>query len=72
MSEANNKMDRKDFFKTGGRLLLLGGLTATSGYLVFNKKVTGACSVSPTCQNCGKFTACELPQAKEERDGKEK
>lgn len=51
---------------------MLGGLTATSGYLILNKKVTASCSVSPTCKNCGKFVKCELPQAKEVRDGREK
>ncbi|WP_340110856.1 hypothetical protein [Maribellus mangrovi] len=65
-------MDRKKFIQTGGRLLLLGGFAAASGYLVMNKKVSATCSVSPTCENCGKFSKCELPQAKEVKDGKEK
>ena len=65
-------MDRKNFIKTAGRLLLLGGLTTSAGYLLVNKKVTASCSVSPTCDNCGKFSKCELPQAKEVKDGKEK
>jgi hypothetical protein len=63
-------MNRKEFFKAGGRLLMLGGITASAGYLVLNKKVTASCSVSPTCNNCGKFSKCELPQAKEVKDGK--
>jgi hypothetical protein len=58
-------MNRKDFFNTAGRLLILGGITASAGYLVANKKVTASCSVSPTCNSCGKFAKCELPQAKE-------
>jgi hypothetical protein len=61
-------MDRKDFFKTTGRLLILGGITASTGYLVLNKKVTASCSVSPTCKNCGEFSKCELPQAKEVKE----
>ncbi len=56
-------MNRKKFIQTGARLLLLGGLAATSGYLVANKKVTTTCSISPTCKNCGKFELCQLPQA---------
>lgn len=52
--------------------MLLGGLTAASGYLVLDKRVTTGCSVSPTCENCGKYSKCELPQAKEVKDGKEK
>ena len=63
-------MNRKEFIKTGGRLLMLGGISASAGYLILNNKVTASCSVSPTCNNCGKYSKCELPQAKEEKDGK--
>jgi hypothetical protein len=63
-------MNRKDFIKTTGRILILGGMAASTGYLVVNKKVDATCSVSPTCQKCGKFSNCELPQAKEVADGK--
>jgi hypothetical protein len=63
-------MNRKEFFNTTGRLLILGGITASAGYLVLNKKVSAACSVSPTCNSCGKYSKCDLPQAKEVKDGK--
>jgi hypothetical protein len=65
-------MDRKEFFKTSGRLLILGGIVSSAGYLLINKKVSANCSVSPTCKNCGKVSNCENPEVKEERDGKEK
>lgn len=60
----NRTMDRKNFFTTAGRLLLLGGMAASAGYLVLNRKVSATCTESPTCKNCGKFVKCELPQAK--------
>nr|WP_319997380.1 hypothetical protein [uncultured Draconibacterium sp.] len=60
-------MKRKEFIRTTGRLLLLGGITASTGYLFVNKKVSAACSVSPTCKNCGKVSACINPDVKEER-----
>ena len=60
-------MNRKEFFKTTGRLLILGGITTSVGYLVVNKKVTASCSVSPTCNTCGKFSNCENPAIKQER-----
>jgi len=63
-------MDRKEFFKTTGRLLILGGITASTGYLVINKKVTASCSVSPTCKKCEIYSNCIEPEVKEERDGK--
>ena len=65
----NRTMNRKDFFNTAGRLLILGGITASAGYLIVNKKVSAACTESPTCKNCGKFAKCELPQAKETKEG---
>lgn len=64
-------MNRKDFFKTGGRLLILGGITASAGFLIVNNKVSANCSVSPTCKSCKKISNCENPKVKEERDGKE-
>lgn len=57
-------MNRKEFFKASGRLLILGGITASAGYLVVNKKVTASCSVSPTCNTCGKSSNCENPDVK--------
>ena len=58
-------MNRKEFFKTTGRLLIIGGMTAATGYLFVEKKITASCSVSPACKNCGEFSKCELPQAVE-------
>ncbi len=67
-------MNRKEFLKTTGRILILGGMAATTGYLVVNQKVDVTCSLSPACQKCGVFSECELPQAvevKQNNDGKE-
>jgi len=60
-------MNRKEFFTTSGRLLILGGITASAGYLMVNRKVTASCSVSPTCQNCGKVSNCENTDVKQKR-----
>jgi hypothetical protein len=65
-------MNRKDFFKTAGRIFILGGISASTGYLVLNNKVTASCSVSPTCKSCSKFSKCENPAVKKARYGKEK
>ena len=61
-------MNRKEFFNTAGRLLILGGIATSAGFLVVNKKVTASCSVSPTCSNCGKVSNCINPEIKEERN----
>lgn len=58
-------MNRKEFFKTGGRLLILGGLATSTGYLAINKKIDKSCTISPSCGKCGRFSNCDLPQAKE-------
>lgn len=63
-------MNRKEFFNTACRLFILGGITASAGYLVLNNKVTASCSVSPTCNSCGKYSKCDLPQAKETKENK--
>lgn len=63
-------MNRKDFFNTAGRLLILGGITASAGYLIVNKKVSANCTESSACSNCGKFAKCELPQSKETKEEK--
>lgn len=65
-------MKRKDFIRTGGRLLLLGGMIGATAYLVQQNKVSATCELSPTCEQCGKFSACQKPQAKEIKNGEEK
>jgi hypothetical protein len=60
-------MNRKEFFNTAGRILILGGIATSAGYLVVNNKVTASCSVSPTCKSCSKITNCENPEIKKER-----
>ena len=60
-------MNRKEFIKTTGRILILGGIATSAGYLLVNKKVTANCSVSPTCKTCSKSSNCENPTVKEER-----
>ena len=50
---------------------MLGGVTAATGYLVLNKKISATCSVSPSCENCGRFQKCELPQADQVKNQKE-
>ena len=56
-------MNRKDFLKTTGRILIIGGMTTATGYLVAKQKLDVTCSVSPDCKKCGQFAKCELPQA---------
>ena len=66
-------MNRKDFFKHGGRWALLSGIGMLSAFLAYNQKIVTPenCSVAPQCKNCGKYAQCELPQAnKERKDGK--
>jgi hypothetical protein len=61
-------MNRKEFFKTGGRIILLGGLTASVGYLVVNKKVSASCTISSKCNSCGIYSDCVNPEVKTERE----
>jgi hypothetical protein len=66
-------MNRKEFFRQGGRWVILSGIGLLSAFLTYNQKVVPAenCTATPLCKNCGKFTQCELPQANRYRkDGK--
>ncbi len=66
-------MNRKDFFKQGGRWAILSGFGLIGAFLSYQRKIVipENCLVSPLCKNCGKFAQCELPQAnKEKRYGK--
>lgn len=60
-------MNRKEFFKTAGRIFLLGGIGAATGYLVVQQKVDVCANTGP-CRRCRDFAGCELPPAKEVRD----
>jgi len=62
-------MNRKDFFKQGGRWIILSGIGLFSAFLAFNQKIVTPenCSVAPQCKNCGKYAQCTLPQANKEK-----
>lgn len=64
-------MNRKEFIKKTGRLIILGGMGTGAGYLIMNRRVDPTCSVSTVCLECEKFTGCTLPRAKEVHNGKE-
>lgn len=61
-------MNRKEFILTGGRIIILGGIVTSAGYLIVNKKVDATCSVSSSCEKCVRFSDCDLPQTKEVRN----
>lgn len=66
-------MNRKDFFKQGGRWVILSGIGLLSAFLAYNQKIENPenCIDAPQCKNCRKLAQCKLPQAnKERRDGK--
>jgi len=66
-------MNRKDFFKQGGRMTILSALGLFSVLLAYRQKIVSAddCTLMPQCKNCGKFAQCNLSKAyKVKRDGK--
>jgi hypothetical protein len=60
-------MDRRNFFRKSGRLLLLGGMAGAAAYLVANGQVqkTGTCGISDRCGGCKKLASCGFEQATE-------
>jgi len=65
-------MKRREFFKQGGRWVILSGIGLMTAFLAANHKIVNAeeCAVSTVCKSCGKFSRCELPQAKKQLYGK--
>lgn len=63
-------MNRKIFIEKAGRGILLGALAIVSGILVSRRQVSldTKCSASFQCQNCGKLSKCQLPEAETERN----
>ena len=67
-------MERRGFFKTGARLLMLGGFAAASGYLVWQGRVTrsqAVCGTGSVCNGCSKLSDCSDDQAIAYRNTKE-
>ena len=62
-------MNRRNFIEKSGRGILLGGLAIISGVLVARRQVTRdtKCSTNFQCNNCGKLSRCQLPEAETER-----
>ena len=61
----NQKQNRREFFRSLGRYMILGGLLGTTGTLVMKTKSAPAGnpdSVS-TCQKCSFLRKCEQPDA---------
>lgn len=63
-------MNRNEFIRTGGRILILGGMAISAGYLMLNDKIDISCAETDGCGRCDWFTKCTLPDAMEVKDGK--
>ena len=63
-------MNRKDFFRKGGRLAILTGIGILSAFLAYDQKIETPenCTAAPQCKGCGKLSQCTLPQADKIRD----
>lgn len=53
---------RREFFRAGGRYILLAALTA-AGAMTLRQHAGAKCANSGICAGCGVFTSCGLPQA---------
>lgn len=58
------KINRRDFLKSIGRGLLLGGSALVISKLVKDDKISFTnCINNSICKNCSIVRSCELPQA---------
>jgi len=56
-------MDRRDFIKKISRNLVLGGVVATSSYLLLKPDTGEECNFDFICKNCRQLKQCSLPEA---------
>ena len=56
-------MDRRDFIKKISRNLVLGGVLATSSYLLLKQDTGEECNFDFICKNCRQLKQCSLPEA---------
>ncbi len=67
MSELfNQKQSRREFFRSIGRYLILGGLLGTTGTLVARRKSASASGLPANieaCQKCSFLRKCDQPVA---------
>ncbi len=66
----NEKTNRRDFLVSASRKLMLGGLAAMSGYLLFRESDEN-CDFVIGCGTCKKLSACRLPEAEDFRKSRE-
>jgi len=54
-------MERRDFIRRWGRIVLLGGIAGTAGYLAFSGRVSGdaVCAAPGRCGSCSQYTSCK-------------
>ncbi|MGF7138291.1 hypothetical protein [Roseimarinus sediminis] len=65
LKTAREQMDRKEFLNQVFRYGILGAIVLLTGFLFLNRKVersSEACAANFACKNCGKYSACNLPE----------
>ena len=64
-SDMNLTESRREFFKSSGRMFLLGGLAAIAAVAVRRGRdcAAPACDRPVVCQGCSLFSSCTLPKA---------
>lgn len=57
------KQNRREFLQVFARGLVLTGIVAGSGYLIFRPEPDGVCNYDFLCKDCRKLSSCKLPEA---------
>lgn len=71
IEQSDEKQSRREFIRSFGRYLILGGLVSTAGVLITKRLKASAeekCTEPRICQSCDTFKNCELPQALSAKD----
>lgn len=61
-------INRRDFFRRGMQLAILGGLIGGTAYIVSRNGVSNNCAPNQACGNCSKLNKCKLDKAEKYKE----
>jgi hypothetical protein len=63
-------MNRNEFIRTSGRLVILGLIGVFTGGMIYRQRITlkKSCGLNVPCSHCRYVATCNLPEAVNDRE----